>query len=947
MIATSGSACLPPMRDWQHDACDFAHQHLILDGKEHVYIVAPTGTGKSRFSFEAAERLPIKGSIIIMVGLGKIVVQHRESLIKFGCVPIVGNGEGNEFISPSGRHYVVDTWQAFAAKSSNPYGSIAILVFDECQIGGTHSGKSFRKIVDKIYKPAKRINVSATIQGVDTTICGTKAGHTYQFTLNEAYEADYLHPVDLVEVHTGVNIQVELTSLENATGMSVEDLQDLTSNDLQDLAAKCQDRGVGFDEQSLSKLVRQRHESMILTYIERHLGEQAIFYSTRIEQAELACRRFNALVRRKVAIARHSGADPKQIARINVRAQCVHSNEPNSLETIERFERGEIAVLFVVGMLQEGFDKWDLRLAFDCRFYRTWNEVSRIARFIQKVGRLMRIPPTGQEKPPSYYYYARDLTHFYDGSSFSSLVHPGEPVFTNEDYEANPEDTTEDPSFSQSELDASVFAGSVRSFAEGMGNDDGVDRSGMDVVIAASHTVLVPVSSYDLPDGETDLDESDETAQALDLSNLTTDPIRAIHTPLLVLREATGERIVARRSYISLFGNDAERKRAELERMAAAGEPAPNQSTPLGRHLAFQRGSKTDWFVRLEAQYPEFLRGKHALQRKMFAYFEDLALKGLPFPLSNSKEAKYFYHQKRIDTKWYREFNARYPNVYKTFFEEADEKQRICEKMAAEGQQCPPAGTEIGNYLRRQRNRKTAWYTGFQKRYPDFGDTVHTRFLRKQQECIALAEAGGICPVGKTELGSFFKFQKHANTQWYRDFISKYPSFKVDHLSRRQDKRKEIEDFLAAGGAKLQPSMSKLLCYDHRKNTPWYQSLIKKYPHVRIKSPEEVRAEHRAECLQLAEAGISKPPQSTSLGRFLYRQAKANTPWYRELRKQYPEFEITIEEAMEEKKKAVRDLARSGKSLPPGHNPLRNFFSRQKRLKTDWYQKFYADYPMF
>ncbi len=128
---------------------------------------------------------------------------------------------------------------------------------------------------------------------------------------------------------------------------------------------------------------------------------------------------------------------------MTLRAEAVHTRSPDHEAKIEAFEgdadnRGSVDVLFVVGMLQEGFDMPRLRLAFDCRFYRKW-EAPQVARLIQKLGRLTRLD---EDTSPKRYYYARDITDYYG----SRYMRPDVPDLVEREATANRGlDGTEEP----------------------------------------------------------------------------------------------------------------------------------------------------------------------------------------------------------------------------------------------------------------------------------------------------------------------------------------------------------------------------------------------------------------------------------------------------------------------------------------------------------------------
>lgn len=382
---------LPVLYRWQASAVSCAKTTLIEEAKPHMYMCAPTGTGKSRAIFEIIEALAVPGTHYLMVGMGAIVRQHRNSFLSYGCRLIAETDDANIMITPSGQRIVIETWQTLMsyARCAVDVEPCGFLLFDECHLGGASEGNLSFPVIKTYLMPEKMVLISATTQSANEQLLGQKAGHTFIYSLAEAYEDGLLNPVELVEVHSGT--LGTIARVESAYGKSIEQLEVLSDSDLQTVAEKLSNKNVALTQESVRRVVEHRHDVMIDLYRSKHLGQQAIFFSPSIEAAEAACGRFN----RKATGSAH--------------AQFVHSDRKDSGNMIDQFRAGRITVLFVVGMLQEGFDMPSLALAFDCRFYRRWN-MGRIARFIQKIGRLMRVE---SGKPPSTYYYARDIMDYY------------------------------------------------------------------------------------------------------------------------------------------------------------------------------------------------------------------------------------------------------------------------------------------------------------------------------------------------------------------------------------------------------------------------------------------------------------------------------------------------------------------------------------------------------
>jgi superfamily II DNA or RNA helicase len=538
------------LRCWQQDACDFLQQTLIDQGKEHAYICAPTGSGKSRMMFESCERLPVKGTRIIIVGRAKIMRQHRKSFQGYGCTPVSDAADCAEFVSPSGHRLLIITWQGLRS-SPDKYLHllpVAYLYFDECQLGGTQAGMeeedkartSYGIILTK-FQPEKRINVSATTQAVNESLLGPKAGHFYRYKLSDAYENGYLNQVDMIEVHTGIRAKIK--PLEDAFGQNFERLEEMTSAELEGLAWKLKDRVVDVSRiEAVKRIVQHRHDSMMEIYFKDHAGDQALFFCSNIEAANEAASRFNSFA------LKHG---------LGLRSYSVNSEDDGHDDTITRFENGDIKVLHVVGMLQEGFDMPSLALAFDCRFYRKWDG-SRIARLIQKVGRIMRVHPG---KVKSQYYYARDVRDFYRNISVKPKV-PSFPLLTEDDEEHDapnggyaeitPEDEENDDQIREA---AELAAAAVRAESDGLGDDPRPDwQKEIDINAGAvERREVEPIT----PEADPDPDDGD----AIDTTKLKTKRITTVRTPLYVLADVRDHAIVHKENFAKYFGNSAAYKK--------------------------------------------------------------------------------------------------------------------------------------------------------------------------------------------------------------------------------------------------------------------------------------------------------------------------------------------------------------------------------------------------
>ena len=538
---------LPPLRDWQVDALSTTHRILCDEGKPHLYVSAPTGAGKSRYMSEASESLPIIGERVILVGMNQIVEQHRDAFKSFGCQPLEDAPDCMMFRSPRGHKITITTWQALGRQPSRP---ISLLCFDECHYGAaTDDAKTVRRIIED-FRPTKMISISATTQTANEGILGVKKDHIYRYSYAQAYEDGILNPVDLVEVHTGINADIE--QIQDFTGQNMSVLEELNAPNLEKLAQELSSRSVAYGRTSLdvvttvSKLTRNRHKNMSQIYLSDHVGEQALFFSPNINAAEQATADFNSL-------ARQMG--------IRVRAEFCHSKINDASDVIRRFKNGEIRVVFVVGMLQEGFDLDTLRLAFDCRFHSEWN-ASRMARFIQRMGRVMR---KSEGKLTSKYYFARDIMHFYN----QSALDPSMPMIVEEEFE---DDVV---SIAANDVgiygDAGIFGARVLHEMEMGESEDG----------ATVHDQQVDVFESVVTDLEVDDRGFDDEA----IMPPGVKKIKLISTPLYVLKRGRGRAIVRTFSVASLFGNSVEKTVEELIALHNSGSKRPSKHNEATKRL--------------------------------------------------------------------------------------------------------------------------------------------------------------------------------------------------------------------------------------------------------------------------------------------------------------------------------------------------------------------------
>lgn len=407
-------------RRWQGKAKDFLTS-LYKRGATHGYVQAPPGSGKTILMAQFGDSLEDEGTRVIVVGKAKLVRQHHDRFRNdLGFTPLFEEDERSVLKSPAGHLWIVETWQAMARAEQTGSGKFdfdktVLLYLDECHIGGSNDDNvSFKRVVS-LLNPKFKVYVSATSGIVSESLLGRRKGHTFLYTMSEAYKDGILHPVVLAEYHTGTRATIErIQKVEAVTKSNMAQLQELDREHLAKLASDL--RYLKVDVAGMvNKIVTHRFRSMISVYFEAHLGEHAIFFCPNIDAANAAVDWFNL---RANKARKHSfkSFDGKQYP---FRAFAAHTGVAAHKDIIDSFEQGKIPVLFVVGMLREGFDMDRLRLAFDCSFYTKWNK-NRIAALLQKIGRLTRKTP---DKQTSLYYFARDLLHFYR----NKVLHPKHP----------------------------------------------------------------------------------------------------------------------------------------------------------------------------------------------------------------------------------------------------------------------------------------------------------------------------------------------------------------------------------------------------------------------------------------------------------------------------------------------------------------------------------------
>lgn len=645
---------IPTLRKWQTAAYSAAETILITENKGHMYVQAPTGSGKSRFMFEVCEHLPVEGVRVIIVGLSNIVIQHRDSFLEMGCKPVSYGEDTDTYFTPSGNTVIITTWQTYR-NTCETMNNVAVVLFDEVHLGGTRAeNKSYRKIMNR--SPSKFLFVSATIQNVSEELLGPKEDHTYIYTMAEAYEDGILNEVSLVEVHTGTKALI--AKAEKTFGKNIEDLEVIEEFDIQGLAKSLRKRKVGIDMKDvalLKKLLINRHIAMMEIYFAQHAGQAAIFYTPSIAMAVEASLIFNKM-------SEDLGHD--------IDSSAVHSQDHLYADEIKGFRTGKPKVLFVVNMLQEGFDMPSLAIAFDCRFHRQFNK-GRIVRLIQKIGRLCRL---SEGKAISRYYFARDLFNY--AKDIPDMVNTVDQADLSDDLVEDFEVETLDEDIES----LGITAAKILSVTDGQ----------TDGTVEVGNVTETKVNTYN---GKS---------------------VRLSETPLYWLRNADGHNEVKTISFNALW-SDTTAKKDKLLAMARAGEDRPKKGSTLAlalnrysdkNHVSFDPIFSND----IRDTCDEWFRSK-SKDQKQKNMISQMAKNGEDRPSLNTKLGKILTrviskHQKSFDAKFKSELLTLRPDWFGRGRKVKSPKRQILLDMARNGKPKPKANDPLGVSLRGFLNKR-------------------------------------------------------------------------------------------------------------------------------------------------------------------------------------------------------------------------------------------------
>lgn len=365
----------------------------ILHEKDHAYLEAPTGTGKT-----------------LTIGLtGHSFADHRKVFLA-NTVDLVEQGKAS--LTNFGHQGLLDmsgwsfmTWQSFVSFIKRDHLKSVIeddrpmLIFvDECHMGGSVSPKERRSFTMIREAADKVVWVSATPWQLDESVLGKRSDHTAFFSTADAYKRGLINDVDLVRVDCGLKLKVAIADLERRGGQRFQTLAardfSVEGSKADELLDKLEQYGPehGLALRDVKTIISHRMRLMGAHYLKHHRGQKAIFWVPNqrhaIECAKYISKRLPGSERAEAIITDPSGSV---------------AEAEYSAEALQQFRdpEGAVKVACVVYRLREGFDMPELRLGYDC----AWNPYNFRAT-AQKIGRLTRV---SEGKQPSAFHYAVDV----------------------------------------------------------------------------------------------------------------------------------------------------------------------------------------------------------------------------------------------------------------------------------------------------------------------------------------------------------------------------------------------------------------------------------------------------------------------------------------------------------------------------------------------------------
>jgi superfamily II DNA or RNA helicase len=652
-------------------------------GPKYLYLSMPTGSGKtltmSKLSSKLKEIAEFKN------------VEHFGTV---GRANLVDQNNQSQTSNPLFQEHELPfySWQGLCnntEKLNESKGGVWFL--DEAHLGmSTNDSTSLEKI-RKAVKPSLVIIVSATLIGISDSFKNEdKFGvmnkdHHVKLDLMTAFENKMLCNVSFKQVDAGTSLTFEekkgineylknnnQTYDEFIDFKSERNKKEIDGNDCEDVANKCNGvyDYVAAAHRGRDKIIMHRIKTLFTIYDNDHKNEKAIFFVPRIVYAKYGADLVNSYHHREFRDYAH-----------NIASYICHDLKDKE-KIIEDFKTNDdIKVLFVVGMLREGFDFPELELGFDCSY-----NPENIVNTIQKIGRVMRINTKKPEKLGQY-YYAVDPTFYM-------------PKVVNTDIEnISDEDTFSDENISGDVVSDEDFKemASMNALLLTSGCDDICENSPADERM-----------DYKFPEQETVVEHMEYDEENLNLSdnpNKTT--IRIGSTNMMVLSEIDGHCVKSEKTFAEVFTKDIDPdlNKAKLLKLAREGAKKPHYKSSLGsaliRYTNQSSGSfdpefnekirdlRPDWFVNTAAVKKETLLR--------------MAKNGYQKPPENSPlyTALHMSYTRSVSNSFDPEFNKEIRKLRPEWFvNTADANKKELLKLASEGAQKPHRETSLGSALK-------------------------------------------------------------------------------------------------------------------------------------------------------------------------------------------------------------------------------------------------------
>lgn len=310
--------------------------------------------------------------------------------------------------------FTFTTWQSLRSKvGKKAYAQKDLLIVDEAHYGSSgakldDSHKSFKIIFDS-KKFRRQLYVTATPWDLNTEVYPgllvsqqdkmvVLKNRVSSLTMRQAHKLKLISDVMFCTIHSATTLK--LKKIEDESEETIE------ADETEKLAKKVSKKKVNLrDERSLNSLRKAVTETVLSSVmkIESNDGKRElppmIVFCRQIKDDPRSIHEAHKVVIRvgKQLFGR------KWISGTETVAMC-HSEVMDEKATVllEKFARGEIRILLVAGMAQEGFNYPDLKVAVDLA-----PSLNNIRRRVQKIGRVCR-----NNGEMARYYYADTITNY-------------------------------------------------------------------------------------------------------------------------------------------------------------------------------------------------------------------------------------------------------------------------------------------------------------------------------------------------------------------------------------------------------------------------------------------------------------------------------------------------------------------------------------------------------